>query len=126
MKKALTIIFLFIYVILTVGLNIIIHTCGGESETLLALSTYEDPCGCAEGMETDICCSTEFTSVKIDEVQNITSVPTFHSISVSDVLFPQVISHGLFQDSDVQTINFIPFSPPPNNDLNIINSVFLI
>lgn len=126
MKKAFTILFLSIYVILTVGLNIIVHTCGGESESLLATTTYQDPCGCSDEMESDKCCSTEFTTIKLDDAQKVALDSTLQNLIASEVVLSEFESYDQFRSSEKQNVTVIPISPPPNKDLYISNSVFLI
>ncbi len=127
MKKAFTILFLILYLVLDVGLNIMIHTCGGDSEVLLATTTMEDPCVCDDGMPTDdMCCTTELKTVKLDDSQKTVAEPTVEKLTALNLLFVETASVALFHDSSFRIHAVIPFSPPPEKDYQVSNSVFLI
>jgi hypothetical protein len=129
MKKAFTIILLAIYVTLSVGMTIIVHTCGGESQTIIAVSSIEDPCGCNDAVSSDVldkCCTTELKSAKIDDAQKISSATITEKLTVLGQVSVPVFS--LLQNDDSHhSFEFTPYvSPPPNTDIIIVNSVFLI
>ncbi|MEW5799300.1 MAG: hypothetical protein AB1728_09860 [Bacteroidota bacterium] len=127
MKKAFTILFLILYFVLNVGLNIMIHTCGGESVVLLAATSADDPCVCDDGVPMDdMCCTTELKTVKLDDSQKTTAEPTAEKLAALDLLFIETEPALLFHDSGSRIHALIPFSPPPNRDFQISNSVFLI
>ncbi len=124
-KKVLTILFLSVYAVLSLGLNILVHTCGGESEALLVTTEASDPCACGdEAPMEDMCCTTELKTVQLDDSQKVVLTTIEDKLfSVVDVaivdIFPNEVPHLFFViPSDT--------SPPPNKDLNISNSVFLI
>lgn len=127
MKKAFTILFLLLYIILNVGLNIMIHTCGGESEALLATMSAEDPCVCDDGIPMeDMCCTTELKTVKLDDSQKTAAELTVEKLAALDLLFIEAEPALLFHDSGSRIHALIPFSPPPEKDYQVANSVFLI
>lgn len=127
MKKAFTILFMALYLVLNVGLNVMVHTCGGESEALLATTAIEDPCGCADDMSSaDMCCSTEIKTIKLDDSQKIAAAQPVEQLIANDLFFVESPSVELFQDSSYCLIAFISFSPPPNKDYQVSNSSFLI
>lgn len=124
-KKAFTISFILLYLTLNVGVNILIHTCSGESQALLVTSEVKDPCACDDGMMMDdMCCTTELKSVKFEDVQQIPHVSLEQNLTLVGILPPVEIStfdihHSLFViPSDT--------SPLPNKDYQVSNSVFLI
>lgn len=129
MKKAFTIVLLAVYAVLSVGMTIIVHTCGGESQTIIATTSIEDPCGCNDAVSSDIvdkCCTTELTSAKIDDAQKISSATITEKLIVLGQINTPLFS--LLQNDDSHhSVEFAPYvSPPPNTDILIINSVFLI
>ena len=127
MKKAFTIFFLLLYIVLNIGLNIMIHTCGGESEALLATTSAEDPCVCGDNMQMDeMCCTTELKTVKLDDSQKTVAEPTVKKLTALNLLFVETASVTLFHDSGLRIHALIPFSPPPEKDYQVSNSVFLI
>ena len=125
--------FLLLYVALSVGMNIIVHTCGGVSEALLVTTEVKDPCVCGDEMPmadqpgiglAGMCCKTELKTVILDDSQNI-SIPTIEEklVAIHVVLFTSI------SPLDVQCSSFVitdDTSPPPNKYLYISNSVFLI
>jgi hypothetical protein len=117
---------MIIYAVFSTGVNVIIHTCGDESEALLATTSFEDPCGCTDDMAADRCCTTSLTTVKVNDAQ------LSGAVNSCDALWPNgmIPQQSLFQTiapsvgADIRA--FTPFSPPPQYDLNIRHSVFLI
>lgn len=126
MQKIFTISLMFVYLTLSVGLNIIVHTCGGDSETILAASTVEDPCGCGDMMPEDRCCTTEVTTVKLNDDQKTVISTIEQQLSVETISYPVISAERPAADTKQTTIFISSFSPPPHTDLTIINSVFLI
>lgn len=120
---------LFVYTVLTAGMTIIVHTCGGASETIIAIASIEDPCGCADEMTPnamDKCCTTEVKTAKLDDAQKVSVATIIEKLIVTGQNQAPLFTSRLNNDSN-QKYLFIPyFSPPPNNDIYIQNSVFLI
>lgn len=117
---------LFVYTVLTAGMTMIVHTCGGESETIIAVSTIEDPCGCDDETTSDKCCTSEIVTAKLDDAQKVSTAAIVEKLtSVGQVQVP--LFFALLNHNSNQGIQFEPnVSPPPKNDLTIVNSVFLI
>lgn len=126
MQKILTIALLFVYLTLSVGLNILVHTCGGESETLLATTRVEDPCGCNDDMSSDKCCTTEITTIQLSNEQkaSVTTIDQRLAVCGDVPVCTVIVDHSL--DSEFSSVFLSSFSPPPTYDRNIVNSVFLI
>ncbi|MFA6456894.1 MAG: hypothetical protein WCW40_08740 [Bacteroidota bacterium] len=126
MNKALIILFLPLYVILSVGLNIQVHTCGGESEAMLATTAAEDPCGCADELSADRCCTTEISTVKIDDAQQASIAAVVTPLTVLEILAVDLPMQITVDGTDFSQHFLSSFSPPPLTDLTVRNSVFLI
>lgn len=127
MKKAFTITFLLLYAVMNIGVSVLIHTCGGESEALLVTSKVKDPCACGDEMSVDdMCCTTEIKTVKLDDSQKTAVEFTTEKLIAVDVVCNETESCNLFQDSGFRIQALIPISPPPNKDYQVTNSVFLI
>jgi hypothetical protein len=126
MKKTFTIALLLVYVTLSVGLNIMVHTCGGESDTLLATTNVEDPCGCNDMAAADKCCTTEVTTVKLDADQkaNITSVEQQLSLCMTAPVCAAAVVRPAEPELASRILTFD--SPPPSSDLCIDNSILRI
>ncbi len=124
-KNIFIISFIALYLLLTIGMNILVHTCGGESEATLVTTNAEDPCACGDEMTAeDLCCQTELKSVKIDDVQTVTAANIERNLVVIGIL-PSV-EYSIF-NVQYSTFNlYHETSPPPNKDFQISNSVFLI
>ncbi len=126
MRKIFSIGFLAVYLFLTAGVNIIIHTCGGEATASIETTKYEDPCGCNDEMNAeDVCCTTKITALQIDDVQ-LSSIPFVPKIiSAIDILPVEIFTYPVLAQRN--TTNFINgISPPPTATINISNCVFLI
>jgi hypothetical protein len=125
MKKLLIISLLTVYVALSAGVNIFVHTCGGESTALLATSRMEDPCGCDDEAEAEQCCTSFITTVQLDAAQTISTctvcmpLPLTGTAAVNILVEPKSDERSLFD----RHLTF--FSPPPD-DLCIVHSVFRI
>lgn len=135
MKKAVSIIFVAIYALLTVGVNVMVHSCGGNSETILQPISASDPC--LSGMEpaqeneigmsmSDMCCTTEITTVKIDDIQLASAIAELHPLVVVDLISPESNSTQSSTSALFSFNHTVDTSPPPREDLSLINSVFLI
>ena len=126
MKKLFTILLVVFYGIFTAGVNVMIHTCGGESEALIATSSFEDPCGCSDEMPGDRCCTTEITTVQLDEEQQ--SVLSFSLDPLQVTALCAQCEYGVDPLPAIAAgdVHFVTDSPPPELDLNILHSVFLI
>ncbi len=125
MKKLLIISLLTVYVALSAGVNIFVHTCGGESTALLATSKVEDPCGCDDEADADKCCTSVLTTVQLDAAQKIPPCTSCEPLSVTETL---PLFTGIAQSVDELSLfnrHFTSFSPPPD-DLYIVHSVFRI
>jgi len=125
-KKILTISLAALYLTLTIGLNIVVHTCGGVSETTVATAAFEDPCGCGDEAPEDKCCTTELTTVHLDDEQQARTATFVQPLTVSDVAMPAAWAAPMYDGSTFSALLPSEFSPPPNNDLCIANSVFRI
>ncbi|MEW6060458.1 MAG: hypothetical protein AB1600_00815 [Bacteroidota bacterium] len=126
MKKTFTIVFLLLYLMLNVGMTILVHTCAGESNALLVTSEVKDPCRCGdETRMEEKCCTTELKTVKLDDSQQISTPASIEKLVVVDLLAHESASVSATTTTGI-TFQTIPFSPPPNKDYQIFNSVFLI
>ncbi|MFA6470259.1 MAG: hypothetical protein WCW35_15285 [Bacteroidota bacterium] len=126
MIKLRIILFLPLYVILSVGPNILVHTCGGESEAMVATTTTEDPCGCTDEMSADRCCTTEITTIKIDDAQQASIAAGAQPLTVLEIVPVDQTMRLLLPHSDFTQLFLTSFSPPPLTDRTVRNSVFLI
>lgn len=126
MQKIISIALLVVYITLSVGLNIIVHTCGEETDAILATSTIEDPCGCGDESPADRCCTTEVTTVQLDDAQKVPSASVTEEITVLSEL--SVHTTPLTVPEYIIASHRFPasFALPPPDDLTILHSVLLI
>ncbi|KUO63387.1 hypothetical protein APF79_06355 [bacterium BRH_c32] len=117
---------MFIYLFLVVGVNVAIHFCGDEVDSVeLALTERKgEPDSCC-GMECGSeCCKTEIKTTKIEDLHKSEnefkissfeiSIPFHANNEVADV-----VSHSIFQHN-------ITDNSPPGRDIRILQSSFLI
>jgi hypothetical protein len=124
MKRILTIFFLATYVILSVGLTIVVHTCGGESDASLATANTEDPCCGNTAIPMDaMCCSTTLTTIRLDEAQQTAIADVDQSLAVVGIVPSATV---LFSDLQPSSILLQNQFPPPREDITLRNSVLLI
>ncbi len=126
MKKTFVILMVVVYVILSMGMTIIVHTCGGESKAIIAVDNVKDPCSCGDEMSTDMCCTTEIKTVKIDDDQLSVVTPDAIKLFVVDILPLESFSLNTNRYSEFIPCFFSDTSPPLSNDLTVSNCVFLI
>ena len=115
-----------LYLTLSVGVNIIVHTCGDSTETFLATTSADDPCACSDMMPIDKCCTTVLTTVQLDDVQKVSIASIDDQLKVLEIVPVCYAIDPLPVDSGFKLYTFTSFSPPPPDDLCISNSVFLI
>jgi len=72
MRKPFIIAFLAVYLVLTTGFTVLIHTCGGYSTVEAIPLSTEDPCGCMD--ENESCCTLEIREFQIDGDQKAATV----------------------------------------------------
>lgn len=125
MNRFFIIPLLFVYLTMSVGVTIMVHTCGGESEAMVATTSAEDPCGCGDLMPEERCCTTELSTVKLSDEQKSASALAELQWTLLGTLpaAPSIVSPAVDLDTPLQSS--IDPSPPPD-DLCIVHSVFLI
>jgi len=132
-KKAFSILFLGLYVFLSVGMNVMVHACSSGMETHIASSSEEGTCVCNDETSQQnqpsitadgSCCSTELKQVKIDDAQTVTPIKIQQNLTIIGILPSTKISDFGFQHSIFDILQ--DTSPPSKIDLHISNSVFLI
>ena len=127
MKKGFPIFFVSLYLFLTVGVNILIHTCGGKATVVVATTSVQDPCRNCEGADVDeMCCSTVVKTLQINDEQLAVAPEIVNPLVIVDLLPIETISFQLL-DSPIERGHYYTDTPPPSyQELNIVNSVFLI
>ena len=126
MKNLSTILLLSFYLLFTVGVTVAVHTCGSDATAAVVTGQVEDPCGCDEMSADEMCCTTVFTTLKIDDSQSVTScAPCDELTLLGTVPAADVTAPVLHDPSNVSPFALDP-SPPPPDDLCVVHSVFRI
>lgn len=124
MKRLVSIGFIALYFVLSVGVNVLIHTCCGFRTVDVMPASASDPCGCAAEFADDMCCTLVLQTIAISDDQQSTSCYAPGSPDCSAVLYPtgDILNWGLeraVRPSEEP-------SPPPGISSTILNCVFLI
>ncbi|MBI5020656.1 MAG: hypothetical protein HZB59_04410 [Ignavibacteriales bacterium] len=90
MKFRVNILILPIYILFSIGVPVILHTCGDRTNAFVSAKTPDDPCGDACGAD---CCELsvkvfhlEDSQIQIIQGQNlVTSIPFLHIGGVLDL-----------------------------------------
>ena len=69
MKRVFPLVFVIFFVLLSAGLQILVHTCGGETTVELMPTSAEDPCGCDSQPIDGGCCTIELKTFPLDDMQ---------------------------------------------------------
>jgi hypothetical protein len=125
MTKKLSISFILLYLMLSTGVQIMIHTCGdSKSISMIPLST-KSPCGCDDTNSENSCCKTEFKLFKLKDTQNRPAL-----VQTENYLTEQTCISVVDQPLSVQHVSTIhielKYSPPSTTSTNILNCTFLI
>ena len=120
LKKITTILFLFIYFVLTVGMTVSTHFCGGKitSVQMLPFMHKEDTCGCDDSAIPDGCCKTEIKTVHINGEQIAVQVEQPSSYQTDIALWANVSFEALSSSNIYRMI--VPESSPPESPRSYI------
>ena len=124
MKKLASIGLVAIYFVLSVGVNVLIHTCGGyRSVDVLPIST-EDPCGCCDEFSDDMCCTLVLHTFHIGDDQQV--APNVTVASPDCVIVEYASDDEHYCGAALSSLPSIAESPSPQVSATILNCVFLI
>ncbi|MFN4122063.1 MAG: HYC_CC_PP family protein [Flavobacteriales bacterium] len=125
MKKILSILFLFVYLGTTAGVNIQLHYCHGYVSHISLGISDEDPCACPD-IPRKNCCADEFRYLKLDENHLVKSfTPDFQHLELfADIPAATII---FIEHTDEQSVYFAFTSPHlVHSDLGTLNCVWRI
>jgi hypothetical protein len=79
-----------LYVMVTVGMTVATHFCGGEpvSSSLLGGTERRAGCCCGDEGQMDGCCSTSIATLRVDDVHTVSGESLFVPLHVEQVLAP--------------------------------------
>jgi hypothetical protein len=69
MIRLLSIPIAAIVLLLSGGVDVLIHTCGGETTVEMMPSSTDDPCGCDDDATSDPCCTLVVKTFCLDDMQ---------------------------------------------------------
>jgi hypothetical protein len=125
MTKSFTILFLVLYLLLSTGVRVMIHTCGESTTTTMMPLSTRAACGCDDTNGEDSCCKTEFKLFKLEDAQNARAIVQIDKCSTE-----QTCNIAIDQSLPIQHISTIPvefkYSPHPAVSTNILNCMFLM
>jgi hypothetical protein len=115
LKKTTTIFFLLIYCVLTVGMTVSTHFCGGKVTSVQVLPFFhkEDACGCDDTAIPDGCCKTEINTVQLNDEQIAVKAEQPSSYHTDLVIWADASFEMLYASNALITI--IPTSSPPES-----------
>ena len=126
MKFLINISVLLVYLSLSVGFNIMLHTCGEYTSAHLMPITAEDPCsqgrshGCCAS---NPCCKLEIKVFHLNDFQLQTQIPLQDDPILLSALIPDIKVISRDHYSPVQATDN---SPPVNIPRHILDCIFLI
>lgn len=125
MKRLASIGFLAVYFALSIGVNVLIHTCGGYRSVDVFPISAADPCGaCMDGLSDEMCCTLVLQTLHIEDDQKVAVGAPVSSPDYAFVDYPSLnqTPDEAFRSSPVP----VDTSPPTDIASNILNCVFLI
>jgi hypothetical protein len=124
MKKLISIGFVALYFVLSVGVNVLIHTCCGfRSIDVMPLSA-KDPCDCSTEFSDEMCCTLLLQTISIVDDQQTTASFVSGSPDCSACVYPP--ADAVVCRVQTQVHSNVDPSPPPGISPIILNCVFLI
>lgn len=68
MKRVFPLAFIVFFILPSVGLQILVHTCGGETTVELMPTSAEDPCDCGNQPLDGCCCTIELRTFHLGDM----------------------------------------------------------
>jgi hypothetical protein len=123
-KRVVSIAFVLLFLLLSGGVQILVHTCSGETTVEMMPASAEDPCGCGDEGPDARCCTLVLKSFQLDEMQQViaTSLPTLEPVAAAR--FPLALD--LPAEPALDQLVAAGTSPPPAVSPTILNCTFLI
>jgi len=125
MKAAFSIGVLGVYLLLAIGPQILIHTCGGETDIDIMPVAATDPCGCNDGPSQDACCTIQLVTFHLDEAQKVT-VPAVERPVTAPVVLSDAHMYSDVADPHAGVPSSLTPSPPIPISPTILYCTFLI
>jgi hypothetical protein len=127
LKKVLSILFVLIYLIPTVGIPINAHYCGGKLKSISILK-FTSKCSCGKKPMKKNCCKNKTSILKIKNSHNFTKNINLNFLQPIKFIISQfTIQNTLFSEIIFEK-NFLLDSPPPQKtgELYLLYNLLLI
>jgi hypothetical protein len=122
-EKFITILFSVLYLLLTNGIQVVEHTCGGETTADVMPLAAEDPCGCGDMAEQSGCCTIRVVTIQLDDAQQGVQPPRPEPLAGIAGVLPHQTTSFL---SATRRGPAVDASPPSTNSLLILHCTFLL
>ena len=129
MKKIISILLLFLYLVPVIGINASVHYCGGKISSVSVGLEKTTKCTCGSKKMKKDCCKDKKISFKLTDNQQKTQVLTLNFFKIVDFQ-PSIIPDYTFLNPPVfvQKGFYNTLHPPENvkPPIYILNQVFII
>ncbi len=128
MRKILSFLLIFFYLIPAIGVSINAHWCGKKLSVVSVGSSHDDKCSCSKKMSKG-CCSDATIAVKITDSQKATSQINFPSGIFTKQISSTVLLTFNFTDIQLKAFDFSRFHAPPfksKQPVYLMNSVYRV
>ncbi len=114
MKKILSIVLLFLFLITNSGMAVSVHWCCGELASVRIISSSEHPCDCGdEEMDSD-CCKDKTTTLDANKENDVAKTTHFElKISTLNPVIAQENYVDIVPSANLQYIASNFYHPPP-------------
>jgi hypothetical protein len=122
-KRLLVIAFLGVYLLLSAGFTLLVHTCSGYTTVTPMPLSSEDPCGCGEE-ESARCCTVELRDFLISDAQKAASTESLTTTFAALQVLPAA-TFSILEDGGISAPVIGP-SPPIHTPLTLLHCSLLI
>jgi hypothetical protein len=126
-KKTAKILFLSMYLLVSVGITLSLHFCGDSitSVQMIPFATHNNRCGCDDVTTPDDCCKTEIKSIQLNDDQIAVQIDQLTSPQTDVNLWAETPFEESFSSNSIRTV--LPASSPPEAPpLYILHCTLLI
>jgi hypothetical protein len=112
-KKITVILFLSMYLLVSVGITLSMHFCGDSitSVQLLPFAAHNISCGCDDAATPDDCCKTEIKSIQLNDDQIAVHIDHLSSPQTDFNLWAETSPAAFYSSNSILTV--LPASSPP-------------
>lgn len=118
MKKLLQILFIFIYLLPTVGLTVAYHFCGDTlvSASIASANAGKEPSDCCgEDQDDDTCCHTQFKSYKLDDMHFASAKIELNKLAFDVYSYQESVNDFAVTSNEINHSSLLSHSPPREN-----------